>query len=188
MRLSLLFAAPLLLAAPAFAADAPPASPAEPPICTTVTTVVKRGDVVLSTNSTTKCEDPAHPGGGGGGPGGVLQAPAAVLAAPAKLFEGLGEGRGDLLTERNTIGDWQVVHGRNGDICHVVLSGQTTAAGYAARNVGCRGELAATRAWIYRDGAAELLKADGHPIARLTGSRDQLKGATEGGEALTFHR
>ena len=182
MRLSLLFAVPVLVATPAAAAPV-----AEPPICTTVTTVVKRGEVVLSTNSTTNCEDPAHPGGGIN-PGAMLQAPVAVLTAPSKVFDALGAGNGDLLTQKNTAGDWQVVNSRTGDVCHLTLSVRITQAGYAARGAGCRGEIAAAQAWTYRDGAAEVLKSDGAVIARLTGTRDLLKGSTEGGDTLTLHR
>ncbi len=189
MRLILSLAVSLTWAAPALAADAPPAAPAtaEPPICTTVTTVVKRGEVVLSTGSTTRCEDAAHAGGGLTA-GALLSAPAAVLSAPASVLGSLGSGNGDLLTARNTAGDWRAVDRKSGDVCHLVLSVQTAAAGYVARPSGCRGPFASAHAWTYRDGAAELLRTDGAAIVRLTGTRDLLTGRTEDGDVLTLQR
>ncbi len=190
MRLVGLLALSVLGVAPAFAADAPPAaSPAaEPPVCTTVTTVVKRGDVVLSTNSTTRCQDAAHPGGGGINAGAVLGAPEAVLSAPTALLGAVAFGNGDLLTARNTAGDWRVVNSRTGAVCHLTFSVRTNQAGFVARGAGCRGELAQAGAWTYRDGGAEVLKSDGKLIVRLTGRRDLLQGSTEGGDALTLQR
>ena len=190
MRLGLLLALSVVWSVPALAADAPPtasAAPAEPPVCTTVTTVVKRGDVVLSTNSTTRCEDRAHPGGGLN-PGALLAAPAAVFSAPVSVLAAVGAGNGDLLTARNTAGDWRAVDRHTSDVCHMVLSVQTAAAGYVARPSGCRGPLAKAHAWTYRDGAAELLTSDGGAIVRLTGTRDLLTGSTDDGDVLTLQR
>jgi hypothetical protein len=188
MRLVLLSVLLAGAAAPAFAADPPaPAAAPEPPICTTVTTVVKRGDVVLSTNSTTKCEDPAHPGGGIN-PGAMLQAPAAVFTAPAQVLDAIGAGNGDQLTAHNAARDRRVVNSRTGDVCHLTLSVRTSAAGFVAREAGCRDEIARASAWTYREGAAEVLGSDGGVIVRLTGTRDLLKGATGGGDALTLQR
>jgi hypothetical protein len=189
MRLICLLGLTALAAAPAYAAEAPAqAAPAPaPPICTTTTTVVKQGDVVLSTNSTTKCEDAAHPAGGFN-PGAVLQAPTAVLNAPSKVFDALGSGHGDLLQQKNTAGDWRVVDSRTGDVCHLTLSVRTAAAGYAVRTEGCRDELAHVGAWTYRDGGAELLRSDGGLIVRLTGTRYLLKGSSADGAAITLQR
>jgi len=191
MRLILLFAMTALAATPAFAADSPtsPEAAAEPPVCTTVTTVVKRGDVVLSTNSTTRCEEPARPGSGAKlHPGGVLAAPQAVLSAPASLFGSISLGSGEELRLRNAAGDWRVIYLRSGDICHLTLSGRTTSAGFLARGQGCKGELAQARAWVFHDGGAEVLAGDGAVIVRLTGNRDQLTGSTPDGERLTLQR
>ena len=187
MRLADLIALSVLAAGSALAADAPPPAPAEPPICTTVTTVVKRGEVVLSTNSATRCEDPAHPGSGLNAAS-LLAAPAAVFNAPASLLGSLGSGNGDLLTVRNTAGDWRAVDRHSGDVCHVVLSVQTTSAGFVARGSGCHGPLGEAKAWTYREGAAELLRADGRLIARLAGTRDLLSGSTPDGDVLTLQR
>lgn len=189
MRLVLLLALSAGWAAPALAADAPSSGAAatEPPVCTTVTTVVKRGEVVLSTNSTTRCEDPAHPGAGFNA-GSLLAAPGAVLSAPASVLSSLGSGNGDLLTARNTAGDWRAVDRRSGEVCHMMLSVQTTSAGYVARPSACRGPLAKAHAWTYRDGAAELLGSDGGVVARLTGTRDLLTGSTDDGDVLTLQR
>ena len=190
MRLGLLLALSAVWAAPALAADAPAsaaARAAEPPVCTTVTTVVKRGEVVLSTNTTTRCEDPAHPGGGLNA-GALLAAPAAVFSAPVSVLGAIGSGNGDLLTAKNTAGDWRAVDRRTGEVCHLALSVQTTGAGYVARPSGCRGPLAKVHAWTYRDGAAELLTADGGAIVRLTGTRDLLTGATGDADVLTLQR
>ncbi len=189
MRLAGLLALLVFATAPAFAADAPSvgAPAAEPPVCTTVTTVVKRGEVVLSTNSTTRCEDAAHPGGGIH-PGAMLAAPEAVLSAPTAMLGAMAFGNGDLLTARNTAGDWRVVNGRTGDVCHLTFSVRTNQAGFVARSSGCRGELGEAGAWTYRDGAAEVLRPDGRLIVRLTGRRDLIQGATERGDALTLQR
>ncbi len=187
MRLVTLLSLSAVWAAPALAADAPAPAAGQPPVCTTVTTVVKRGDVVLSTNSTTRCEDAAHPGGGFNA-GSLLAAPGAVLSAPASVLGSLGSGNGDQLTARNTAGDWRAVDRKSGDVCHMMLSVQTTSAGYVARPSACRGALAKAHAWTYRDGAAELLAADGGAIVRLTGTRDLLTGATDDGDVLTLQR
>jgi hypothetical protein len=187
MRLIFLLGLTALGTAPAFAADAPaPAAPA-PPICTTTTTVVKQGEVVLSTSTKTTCQDAERPGGGIN-PGAVLEAPVAVLNAPGKMFDALGSGHGDLLQQKNTAGDWRVVNSRTGDVCHLTLSVRTTSAGYATRADGCRDELAHIGAWTYRDGAAELLNSDGGLIVRLTGTRDLLHGQTAEGAAITLQR
>ncbi len=180
MRLAGLVAVSVMAAVPALAADAPPPDAAGPPVCTTVTTVVKRGEVVLSTNSTTRCEDRAHPGSG-------LNA-GSLLAAPASVLGTLGSGNGDLLTARNTAGDWRAVDRHSGDVCHIVLSVQTTAAGFLARGSGCHGPLGDAKAWTYREGAAELLRADGGLIVRLGGARDLLSGSTPDGDVLTLQR
>jgi hypothetical protein len=192
MRLVLLSVLLAGAAGPALAADAPSPAPAaapEPPICTTVTTVVKRGDVVLSTNSTTKCEAAEHPGGGISiHPGEVLAAPAKVFTAPAVAVDAIFQGHGDLLTQKNSAGDWRVVNSRTGDVCRLILSVRTTNAGFAARVEGCRGELAHAGAWTYRDGGTEVLGHDGKMIVRLTGTRDLVKGSTVEGDALTLQR
>ncbi|HEY5411049.1 MAG TPA: AprI/Inh family metalloprotease inhibitor [Caulobacteraceae bacterium] len=191
MRLALLFAVTALGSASAFAADAPPPDRAAAPlpVCTTVTTVVKRGDVVLSSNSTTKCEDAAHPGGGINlHPGSMLAGPEAVLAAPAAVFGSLSLGQGDELRLKNTAGDWRVIYDRTGDICHLTLSARTNQTGFLARSQGCKGALGRTGAWIFRDGATEILRADGGLIVRLVGTRDQITGSTADGEAVTLQR
>ena len=70
----------------------------------------------------------------------------------------------------------------------MVLSVQTTAAGFVARGSGCHGPLGEAKAWTYREGAAELLRADGRLIARLAGTRDLLSGSTPDGDVLTLQR
>ena len=190
MRLVLLFALSAVWAAPALAADAPPTGSepaAELPVCTTVTTVVKRGEVVLSTNSTTRCEE-AGRAGIGLHPGKVLAAPESVLAAPAALFGSVSLGHGDRLRLKNTAGDWRVIDRRTGAVCHLVLSVRTNAAGFVARGEGCHGEIGEARAWTFRDGAAEVLRADGRLIVRLTGSREEIAGSTADGDTLTLQR
>jgi hypothetical protein len=188
MRVALLLAVPVLGTAPAFAADAPAAGPpaAEPAVCTTVTTVVKRGEVVLSTNSTTRCEEPGRPGGGISlNPGAV---PEAVLAAPKAVFGSLSLGDGDELKLKNTAGDWRVIYDRTGDICHLTLSARTTQAGFLAHGQGCKGALRGAGAWVFHDGATEILTADGKLIVRLAGTRDQVSGATADGDQITLQR
>ena len=180
MRLAALLVLAALQGASALAADAPPPTPAaaEPPICTTTTVVERRGDVVLSTRTSTKCEDPNAPPG---------LNPAAVLAAPAAMLGALAGSGGDGLTPKNTAGDWRVVDGRTGDVCHLVLSVRTTAAGFVARGATCPRPLREAEAWIYRDGAAEVMAPGGRLIVRLTGTRDQLSGAADG-DVLTLQR
>ena len=190
MRLIFVLAASAL-AAPAFAADAPVAeAPAGPPVCTTVTTVVKRGEVVLSTNSTTKCEEPSRPGGGINlHPGAVLAAPEAVLAAPAAVFGSMSlGGDGDALKLKNTAGDWRVIYDRSGDICHLTLSARTNQSGFLAHGQGCKGELGHAGAWVFHEGATEILTADGKLIVRLTGTRNEVAGQTADGDAVTLQR
>jgi len=191
MRLILLMSLGAAWAAPALAADAPAdgQAAAEPPVCTTVTTVVRRGDVVLSSNATTRCEEPTRPGGGVSlHPGAVLAAPEAVLSAPKAVFGSLSLGDGDELKLRNTAGDWRVIYDRTGDICHVTLSARTTSQGFLAREEGCRGELARAGTWIFRDGGTEILAGDGTLIVRLTGTRDQVTGSTTDGQLVTLQR
>jgi hypothetical protein len=191
MRLILLLSMAAAWAAPALAADAPPTDQpaAEPPVCTTVTTVVKRGEVMLSSSSVTKCEATPHPGGGVElHPGAMLKAPEAVLGAPAAVFGSISLGSGDELRLKNTAGDWRVVYDRSGDICHVTLSARTTSAGFWAHGQGCKGALRDAGAWTFRDGATEILTADGRLIVRLTGTRDQVTGSTADGDAVTLQR
>ncbi len=191
MRLILLFAVSALGTASAFAADSPPADQAAtpPPVCTTVTTVVKRGEVVLSSNSTTKCEDAAHPGGGLNlHPGAMLAAPEAVLAAPAAMFGSFSMGQGDELRLKNTAGDWRVIYDRTGDICHLTLGARTNQVGFLARSEGCKGALGRAGAWTFRDGATEILRADGGLIVRLVGTRDQITGSAADGDTVTLQR
>ncbi len=191
MRLMCLFALSAMAAVPAFAAGAPGADhpAAEPPVCTTVITVVKRGEVVLSTGSTTRCEDAAHPGGGINlHPGAMLAAPEAVLAAPAALFGSIPAGHGDALRLKNTAGDWRVIYDRTGDICHLALSARTNQTGFLARAQGCKGAMHDAGAWVFNEGATEILTADGKLIVRLTGTRDQISGATVDGAAVTLQR
>jgi hypothetical protein len=191
MRLIWLLAVSTLAAAPAFAADAPAADQpaAEPPVCTTVTTVVKRGEVVLSNTSTTTCQNSAHSGGAINlHAGAMLAAPEAVLAAPARVFGSLSMGQGDELRLKNTAGDWRVVYDRTGDICHLTLSARTNRSGFLARSHGCKGALGDAEAWVFHDGATEILTGDGRLIVRLSGTRDQVSGSTADGEAVTLQR
>ena len=191
MRSILWLAVSVLAAAPAFAADvsAEGQPAAEPPVCTTVTTVVKRGEVVLSTASTTTCQDPAHPGGGINlHAGAMLAAPEAVLAAPAHVFGSISMGQGDELRLKNTAGDWRVVYDRSGDICHLTLGARTNQTGFLARSHGCKGALADAGAWVFHDGATEILTADGKVIVRLNGTRDQVTGSTTDGDSVTLQR
>src|SRR4051812_19799082 len=139
MRLALVLAVSLL-AAPALAQ---PAAAADEPICTTVTTVVKKGEVVLSTNTTTRCE---RQKGAAGLPGA-----AEAAAEPFREAEGvLGGLFGPAeLKPRQVRGDWKVVQGAH--VCHLILMSEITPQGRKVRAVGCAAPVSGATAWKLED-------------------------------------
>ena len=176
-----LLAAPALAQAPAPAGAAPAA--AEPPVCTTVTTVVKKGDVVLSTKSETKCE--RTPGERGSGEGGVH---------PGEILGSIGSPFGSLFTSTPTLqekearGDWRVVERGNLRVCHAVLMSETNAQGRRVRTSDCIGPLARAAAWKLEDNSVGIYGKDGALVVRLTGDRNRLAGQTADGQPVTLQR
>lgn len=189
MRLALTIALATLAALPAagaFAADAG-APDAGAPICTTTTVVVKRGDVVLSTASTTHCEKAtAHSAAAHADA--VIKASETVLKTPDALLGSLTFGSGEALSLKNAPADWRVIDVRSGDVCHLVLNARPGASGLPARSEGCRGALARAATWRFQDGSVDVLAADGSRIVKLDGDRRQLSGQAADGDRLELQR
>jgi hypothetical protein len=173
MRVLVLSCSLALLAAPALAQPQAPAAPAEPPVCTTTTTVVKRGEVVLSTKTETRCE---------GEPGAGLH-PEAVLGSLGSIFSSSPS-----LEAKEARGDWRVVEAGNRRICHVMLMSQAGALGRRVRTSDCIGPAGRAAAWKLEDNSVGLYGEDGALVVRLTGDRNRLAGATAGGEEVTLQR
>jgi hypothetical protein len=163
----------LLTFAAASTAAAQPAPAPEPPVCTTVTTVVKKGDVVLSTSSKTTCEAPKGEGGHGGG---VLKAPEAVLAAPAVALGSVLGGSQEMKV-RQVRGEWKTVLPGSSRVCHLMLLQETTDLGRGVRATDCAAPLSRAAAWKLEDNAVTLYGKDGALIVRLTGDPSRLSGA-----------
>ena len=164
----------LLVFASAASAQPAPAAPAEPPVCTTVTTVVKKGDVVLSTSSRTTCD---------GARGEGLKAPEAVLAAPAEALASVFGGSGEL-KPRQVRGEWRSLSPGADRVCHVVLMQETTDLGRKVRTTNCpRPPLNGAAAWKLEDNAVALYGKGGGLLVRLTGDPTRLSAA-----AVTLER
>ena len=164
-----------LPAAPVWAADAPPT--AEPaPICTTTTVVVRQGDVVLSTDTKTKCDKAGQSGGGGldlSGAGGVL---------------GSFIGGAPHLDLGDASGDWRSVERDSGQVCTVRLLRAPASKGRAVKTRGCSGPLAGAASWTLEDDAAVVRASGGATIVRLTGDRTRLSGAMDDGTRIVLQR
>ncbi len=173
-------AALALLAAQASAQPAPAPEARPDRLCTTTTTVVKRGDVVISTASSTRCE--GEPGAGGG-----LNA-GAVLAAPEGLFKSLSSGGGVTASPKNVRGDWRTIEPGSPRVCHLFLTSQATEAGLRVRTTDCRGPLARAANWRFENDAAVLYAADGGVVAKLRGEREALRGQTNDGSQVSLQR
>ena len=159
----------ILLFASAVSASAQSAQPAsgEPPVCTTVTNVVKRGEVVLSTSSRTTCE---------GAKGEGLKAPQAMLAAPAEALASVFGGSGEL-KPRQVRGEWRSISPGADRVCHVVLMQETTGLGRKVRTTNCpRPPLSRAEAWKLEDNAVDLYGKGGALLVRLTGDPARLSG------------
>ncbi len=182
-----------ILAALAARAQADPADPgaaqsAGERTCTTVTTVVKRGEVVLSSTSTTRCEGDPKPGGGPRA-GDILKAPAAALGAvPDQLLKSLGESGGDRANPKNVRGDWRWVEPGSNGVCRIFLTSQATDAGLRVRTDGCHGPLKQAANWRFDEDAVVLYRTDGGIVVRLHGRRDALQGDAEDGSAISMDR
>jgi hypothetical protein len=156
-----------------------PPAPAEPPTCTTTTVVVKRGDVVLSSNSTTKCEEP-----GGAKPSLDV---GKVLNAPSGLLTAIGTG-GEELTRKSARGDWKTVEPGASGVCHLFLMNEQGAGGYRARTTGCSPAMSQVKAWTFTDGGVDLHDAGGTVVTRLTGFKDRAVSTGFEGRSLVFER
>ncbi len=175
------------------AQDAAPAAPSpaavEPPTCTITTVVVKKGDVVLSSNSTTKCvkpgEKPAEGGAGGGLFGGVAAVPGAVLK-PLLNGPSLLASPPDM-EMRHMTGVWQTVRGPRKS-CQVVLLTQTTPLGRGVRAGSCTGVLGRAKGWKVEDKDVVMVDQAGAVLARLQGDRDRISGVADDGELLVLQR
>jgi NaMN:DMB phosphoribosyltransferase len=170
--LAVLLAGASTIAAPAALAQAPEAAAEQ--ICTTTTTVVKRGETLLSTKSETKC----HREGEGGGididldPGGVL----------GGIFSSTPE-----LENKDVRGDWRVVERGSIRVCKVTLMSEATNLGRRVRTQDCRGVASRVVAWKLEDLSVGLYGADGALVVRVTGDRMRLAGAA-GGEEVVLQR
>jgi len=162
------------------AATAPGATPVQ--ICTTTTTVVRRGDVVVSDTSTTKCE--AEGAQGGGAAHAVFSAPGAAVRSV--FSSGILAGGGDLATASNVRGDWRVVDVQTEGVCHLALTSQAAAAGFQVRNSGCARPISRVRAWTFDNGEV-LLHGDDFEL-RLTGTRDHMAGVSSAGDRFELTR
>jgi hypothetical protein len=180
MRLRLALAALALSAGAAQAQPAQAPTPApEPPTCTTTTVVVKRGDVVLSSSSTTHCDEP------GARPASDVSA---ALKAPGALLTSVLSSGPPTMTFRKARGDWRVVEPGAARVCHMFLATQPTSGGYAARASGCGPFLSAARSWTFADGVVSLHDASGAVITRLTGYQDRMQSDEVEGRRLVFDR
>jgi hypothetical protein len=165
-----------LPAAPAFAADAPAA--AEPaPICKTTTVVVRQGDVVLSTDTKTKCAKAGDSGGldlniDGGAVGGAL---GGLFSAPAFDVGAAG-------------GDWKTVQQGSHRVCKLRLLRKPGPKGRGVRTDGCIGALASAKTWTLENDAAVLHSDSGARIVRLTGDNVQLEGRLDDGIDVVLKR
>jgi hypothetical protein len=176
-------------------ADAAPkgTAAADLPICTTTTVVVKRGDVVLSTTSSTRCEAAKGqpPATAEAAPAGQAAAAAPQPApAPRETFArapifSLGTAG---LKPREVLGDWWVVEPGQHFACRVALSKEVSADGFRVLTYGCRGGLKAVVAWKFEETQVGLYGADGAAVAKLAGDKDHLSGPTDGGDVLRLTR
>jgi len=178
MRLFLALTLALALAlpaAPVWAQDAPAA--AEPaPICTTTTVVVRQGDVVLSTDTKTKCAKPGEAASGldidGGAIGGAL---GGLLSAPKFDVGAAG-------------GEWRTVQQGSVRVCVLRMLRKPGPKGRGVQTQGCVGSLASARTWTLEDGAAVLYSDSGAPIVRLSGDHIQLAGRLDDGTQIVLKR
>jgi len=214
LMMATLAAAPAGAQAPAAGA----AGPAPAKLCTTATTVVRRGDVVVGDNTSTRCEDDTASAPtdvcttsitivrrGGvvvsstgatkcedetAAGGGVTAK--AVFGAPAGALSAVGKGflagGGDRATASNVRGDWKVMDSRADRVCHLFLTSQPDSAGFRVRRTDCKGLFAQVQAWTFEGEGVALHEAGGGVVITLTGSRAQLQGRTTAGKPVLIAR
>lgn len=177
MRMFLALALALALpAVPAWAADAPAAAESAP-ICVTTTVVVRQGDVVLSTDTKTKCQKPGEGGGlnlniDGGAVGGAV---GGLLSGPKFDVGAAG-------------GEWRTVQQGSPRVCVMTMLRKPGPKGRDVRTQGCLGALASAKTWTLEDDAAVLHSASGAQIVRLTGDHIQLQGRLGDGTDVVLKR
>lgn len=195
MRLQLFIAA-LLLGAGAGAAQAAdkPAKSDDQRICVTTTTVVKRGDVVLSTSSNTRCEDDrGRPQAEAQSPpvaseGAAAPSPAARgLVGPSNLASFFG-ARPVGLTPRDVLGVWTALERGKENACRVQMTREAFSGGFRVLTSGCRGALAVAKAWKFDGSTAQVYAADGTLLASMTGDKEHLAGALPDGGVVDMSR
>ena len=190
MKAAMLAATALLAMAAAGArADAETAPEATAPaapvqICTTTTTVVRRGDVVVSTASTTRCEDEATANS---------RAARAVFNAPDAAVKsvfgsGIIAGGGNGASAANVRGDWRVVDVKTQDVCLLFLTSQPAAGGFHVRNDGCKRPISQVAAWTFDNGDVLLHAGGGDVLLRLMGNRDHMAGVSDAGARFELLR
>ena len=195
MRLCFMICAMAVLAGGAQARILPlgakAAKAADERVCTTTTTVVRRGDVVLSTSSATHCENesgeagptsPAGPASSPGAPGPDLGPRGSGVAT--WLLGAPPSG----LKPRDVLGVWTAIERGKTNACTVRMTREVSAGGFRVVAGGCHGVLGGAAAWRFDQTEAGLYGADGVLLARLTGDREQLTGALADGGLLNFTR
>jgi hypothetical protein len=163
------------------------------PVCTTVTTVVRRGDVVLSTTSSTHCEEergqapgptgaaaPGRPASGSG----AVQTFGGSPSMIAKMFGAQDPG----LKPRDVLGIWSAIERGQQDACRVQMMREPSANGFRVLTIGCKGALAHATAWKFDETQAALYDARGGLVAKVGGDRQHLSGLLVDGHAVNLIR
>ena len=202
MRILGLAALLVVSAAPAFAQEASAAAPLPSDrICTVTTTVVRRGDVILSSRTNTECEaGPSQPRGseksgdvsqGGGGEtrsgGGFHPNPGAILEGlhPSNAVKAIVTDRE--LKARELWGDWTVEKGSR-QVCRVTLWAKGAGEVRPFQTTGCAGPITQATIWMMGDNGITLRDPKGAVIVELTGRADYLTGVTAAGDAIRLTR
>jgi hypothetical protein len=170
-------------------------------VCTTVTTVVRRGSTVLSTTSSTRCdEDKGQAAAATRAPEpAVAQAASPPRADPIVPPSGSLESSRSLasslfglgtpgLKPRDVLGEWSALEPGAAFACRVRLTRETFSGGYRVFTSGCRGPIGAASAWRFEETVAGLYGPDGGPIAKLAGDKKRLAGKTPDGQLVELTR
>jgi hypothetical protein len=164
------------------------------PVCTTVTTVVRRGDVVLSTTSQTRCEED-QAAGQAPAAGAFSSAQARPHAPAVQVFGAVSSpiakvfgGQDTALKPRDVLGIWSALQLGEADACRVQMMREVAANGFKVSTSGCKGTLARAKVWKFEETQALLYDASGSPVARLVGDRQHLSGVLVDGRQLNLIR
>ncbi len=190
----------LVSAGQASAQEATPAPLPSDRICTVTTTVVRRGDAILSSNTTTRCEagptpsKAAEPGGesagAGASPGGGgfhPPNPVAILGGvhPGDAVKSITSNR--KLKPRDLWGNWTVEKGSR-RVCRVSLWAKGVGEVRPFQTTGCEGLVTQATLWMMADDGVTLRDPKGVVIVELNGSADRLTGKTAAGESVALTR